>query len=192
MRKTIQAYLAEDYDSFAILQLNDDPQFAHERFVRLSELTKRGLKPNAEHYEVVYIGSLNDTGMDIEDYLEHLYMVFNIERPDDFQGHSLSVSDIVAIRKNGTVRFWFCDSIGFKEVPEFLEPAEEKRYFSVSFQWNETNADGFPVFCTNIAHARDQKAVEEHYRKYPWVRVREAGMAELHTASKRGMPIVEI
>lgn len=88
--------------------------------------------------------------------------------------------------------FWFCDSIGFQELPEFLEPAEEKKYFSVSFQWNETNADGFPVFCTNIAHARDQKAVEEHYRKYPWVRVREAGMAELHTARKRGMPIVEI
>ena len=81
---------------------------------------------------------------------------------------------------------WFCDSIGFKEVPEFLEPAEEKRYFSVSFQWNETNADGFPVFCANIVHARDQKVVEEHYRKYPWVRVREAGMAELHAEKNVG------
>ncbi|MBR3126381.1 MAG: DUF4316 domain-containing protein, partial [Mogibacterium sp.] len=42
--------------------------------------------------------------------------------PEDFRGHSLSVSDIVAIRQNGIVSCHYVDSIGFKELPDFLKP----------------------------------------------------------------------
>lgn len=42
--------------------------------------------------------------------------------PDDFTGHSLSVSDIVALRQNGVVSCHYVDSIGFQELPGFLKP----------------------------------------------------------------------
>ena len=54
--------------------------------------------------------------------LEELYAKFNVSRPDDFTGHSLSVSDIVALRENGVVSCHYVDSIGFKELPGFLKP----------------------------------------------------------------------
>jgi len=54
--------------------------------------------------------------------LEELYAKFNVSRPDDFTGHSLSVSDIVALRQNGVVSCHYVDSIGFQELPGFLKP----------------------------------------------------------------------
>ena len=39
-----------------------------------------------------------------------------------FTGHSLSVSDIVALRQNGVVSCHYVDSIGFQELPGFLKP----------------------------------------------------------------------
>ena len=54
--------------------------------------------------------------------LEELYAKFNVSRPDDVTGHSLSVSDIVALRQNGVVSCHYVDSIGFQELPGFLKP----------------------------------------------------------------------
>ena len=47
------------------------------------------------------------------------YEIFNLNRPGDFTGHSLSVSDIVALKQDGVVSYHYCDSIGFKELPDF-------------------------------------------------------------------------
>ena len=54
--------------------------------------------------------------------LEQTYEKFNLDHPADFRGHSLSVSDIVAIRQNGIVSCHYVDSIGFQALPEFLKP----------------------------------------------------------------------
>ena len=51
--------------------------------------------------------------------LENLYCIFNDDRPADFTGHSLSVSDIIALKREGVVSYHYCDSIGFKELPDF-------------------------------------------------------------------------
>ena len=51
-----------------------------------------------------------------------MFTKFNIDRPEDFKGHSLSVSDIVALRQNGVVSCHYVDSIGFQELPGFLKP----------------------------------------------------------------------
>ena len=51
--------------------------------------------------------------------LEQIYVEFNLHRPADFTGHSLSVSDIVALKQDGVVSYHYCDSIGFKELPDF-------------------------------------------------------------------------
>ena len=54
--------------------------------------------------------------------MDELYETFNIRRPEDFRGHSLSVSDIVALKQNGVVSCHYVDSWGFKALPDFLKP----------------------------------------------------------------------
>ena len=53
---------------------------------------------------------------DITDFLEIVFSKFNIDRPEDFKGHSLSVSDIVVLEFEDTSRVFFCDNIGWKEL----------------------------------------------------------------------------
>lgn len=54
--------------------------------------------------------------------MDELYETFNIRRPEDFRGHSLSVSGIVALKQNGMVSCHYVDSRGFKVLPDFLKP----------------------------------------------------------------------
>lgn len=74
-----------------------------------------------DNYTAVYAGELKTAG-DTQDRLNGLYQTFNIDHPEDFCGHSLSVSDIVALRQNGVVSCHYVDSWGFKELPSFLKP----------------------------------------------------------------------
>ena len=57
--------------------------------------------------------------------LEGIYEKFNLYRPEDFHGHSLSVSDVVVISRNGKRQAFFVDTIGFKDIPGFEKGAEK-------------------------------------------------------------------
>lgn len=63
-----------------------------------------------ENYNLVYQGTIAENA--IGDALEELYCMFNMNRPADFTGHSMSVSDVVVLE--GTA--WYCDAIGFKRI----------------------------------------------------------------------------
>ena len=93
---------------------------ADELFLSQKELHRRGKEPNGAHYKTVYRGALPDLEDDRMALLETLYTRFNIDHPADFTGHSLSVSDIVAIKETGKTRYYFCDSIGFNELEGFV------------------------------------------------------------------------
>lgn len=90
------------------------------RFMNSEYLEKKGLSAQKENYAAVYAGSLDRSG-DTQDRLNELYETFNIRRPEDFRGHSLSVSDIVALKQNGVVSCHYVDSWGFKELPGFIK-----------------------------------------------------------------------
>ena len=110
-------FLDNPKDAFVIYQLTDEaPREAH--FAGLDELK---VAPVRENYEAVYTRDLvpEDNPARI---LDNLFAEFNVQRPEDFTGHSLSVSDIVALKQNGIVSYHFCDSIGFKELPDFQKP----------------------------------------------------------------------
>lgn len=62
-------------------------------------------------YDVVYTGTIDSTGDTFAD-LERIYIMFNLNHPADFRGHSLSVSDVVVIGG----KHYYCDSIGFVEL----------------------------------------------------------------------------
>ena len=74
-----------------------------------------------EHYELVYSAPLQDTGQkDASQILEDLYARFNLSRPGDFTGHSLSVSDVIILKQDDRVRSYYTDSFGFEELPDFF------------------------------------------------------------------------
>ena len=116
-----KAFLDNPGDSFAIYQLRDNDDTARLHYMNSEYLEKKGLSAQKENYAAVYAGSLDRRG-DTQDKLNGLYETFNIRRPEDFRGHSLSVSDIVALKQNGVVSCHYVDSRGFKALPDFLKP----------------------------------------------------------------------
>ena len=122
----------ENNREFAIFQIKkglEDWQFY--AFEPLDRLREGNRNVEFDNYNMMYSGTLGE-----KETLEDIYTRFNIDRPDDFMGHSLSVSDIVVLKENGQERAFYCDSWGFAEVPEFFgnkeiekewKPSEEKR-----------------------------------------------------------------
>lgn len=116
-----KAFLDNPADSFAIYQLRDNDDTVQLHYMNSEYLEKKGLSIQKVNYAAVYAGDLDRRG-DTQDKLNELYETFNIRRPEDFRGHSLSVSDIVALKQNGVVSCHYVDSWGFKELPGFLKP----------------------------------------------------------------------
>lgn len=117
-QKRERAFLDSPGDTYAIFQLKRDDATADLRFMNSEYLQKKGIEPQYENYELVYTGALTKDGNQIEK-LEDLYRIFNVEHPHDFSGHSLSVSDIVALKQAGVVSYHYVDSIGYKELTNF-------------------------------------------------------------------------
>ena len=107
---------------YSIFQLKDNDSLREYRFSDSEYLKKHGLYIDRENYNKVYRGRLKAS-----ETLEDIYERFNINQPKDFYGHSLSVGDIVAIRKNGVSTVNFVDRVGFTEVPDFTLDREERK-----------------------------------------------------------------
>ena len=116
------AFFESHDDAYAIYQLNDEEGTEDLRFMNFSYLQGKGIEPKRENYKFVYAGALPKAESQVE-ILEQLYLTFNIDRPHDFTGHSLSVSDIVALKQAGVVTYHYVDSISFKELHSF-QPKE--------------------------------------------------------------------
>lgn len=114
-----KAFQQNPADSYCIYQLRRDPELAELRFMNSQYLREHGLEPAFDHYEAVYSGALPSAGS-TEARLDDLYMKFNTAHPQDYTGHSLSVSDIVVLKQQGTVSSHYVDSVGFVQLPAFL------------------------------------------------------------------------
>mgnify|MGYP000403238040 CR=1 FL=1 len=114
------AFLEAATDSYAILQLKNTEEYALERFASMELMKRMDREPEIDHYEVIYTGQLPKFNK-VSALLEDLYTKFNIAHPKDFYGHSMSVSDIVALKVNGVVSSHYVDSIGFKELQNFIQ-----------------------------------------------------------------------
>ena len=119
----------EPADSFSIYQLKGGNETLDYRFEPLDSIHRNGLSVKPENYELVYEAPLT-----AKDDLESIYTRFNVDRPADFTGHSLSVSDIVVLHQGGKDTAHYCDRAGFSEVPEFLQPAQKSREITERIQ----------------------------------------------------------
>ena len=124
-----RAAQGEPAGSFSIYQLKGGNETLDYRFEPLDSIHRNGLSVKPENYELVYEAPLTE-----KDDLESIYTRFNVDRPADFTGHSLSVSDIVVLHQGGKDTAHYCDRAGFSEVPEFLQPAQKSREITERIQ----------------------------------------------------------
>lgn len=110
----------EQGDTFTIYQLKGGSETRDYRFEPYESLQEAGLAIDRQNYDLVYTAPL-----DGKTTLEDIFRTFNLDRPPDFTGHSLSVSDIVVLNRGGDTKAYYCDSAGFVDVPSFLEQKME-------------------------------------------------------------------
>ena len=114
-RDVHRRFLETPGDAYAVMQLKGSAP---------AELRYTGLKylpqpPAPGNYDILYTGPIA-CAQNQSATLEKLFEIFNINRPGDFTGHSLSVSDIIALKQDGVVSYHYCDNVGFQELPGFM------------------------------------------------------------------------
>lgn len=137
----LEAFLESANDSYAILQLKRTDETVAERFASRKELDRLGIEPCFDHYEVVYIAPLENADNQAV-LLESLFEKFNLYHPESFRGHSLSVSDIVALKQHDVVTCHYVDSVGFAELPKFLKPENYLRNAEMAMEDDYGMIDG--------------------------------------------------
>ncbi len=112
------AIMSEDARrTYDLYQLKDSPDRRDYAFEPLDRLHEQGRHVDMQNYDKVYSSLMLPA-----ENLESIYTRFNIDYLQDFKGHSLYVADVVVIHEKGKDTAHYCDSFGFAEVPEFLEP----------------------------------------------------------------------
>ena len=124
-----QKFLNAGCDVYMVMQLRHDEKILDERFASMRELHRRGKTPDPEHYEVTYYADLPAMWQDVpnNEVLERTISDVQPLPSAGFEGHSLSVSDVIALKRNGEVSVHYVDSIGFKELPGFWIQAGRPR-----------------------------------------------------------------
>ena len=114
-----QAFLSHKGDCFAIYQVKHTDELRDIRYEGLEWLQSIGRTVQRDNYELVYTAPLLPSDLK-GDTTEQLFYRFNNEHPADYGHPSMSVSDIVAIKRDGKVSCHYCDSFGFQQIPGFL------------------------------------------------------------------------
>ena len=183
------SFLHNPADAFAIYQLKHVEQTRDLRFAPLESITAAGMVVDRDNYDLIYTGTLDGNGS-TDEKLEALFETFNVNRPEAFKGHSLSVSDIIALKQAGAVSFHYCDSVGFSEVPAFMKPenylknaemAMEDDYGMIDgiinngpkqttvAELEQQAASGQPISLMDLAEAIDREQAQERTEKRPSV-----------------------
>lgn len=102
-------------EAYEIYHLKEDPENRSRQFASYNWLIMHGQTVKRSNYEKVYSGTLKSG-----ESLDSIYERFNLYHPDDFRGHSLSVSDVIVLHQNNREQAYYVDSFGFRQVPEFF------------------------------------------------------------------------
>ena len=114
-----QAFLNHKGDCYAIYQVKHTDELRDIRYEGLEWVKSIGRTVQRDNYDLVYTAPL--TPGDLKgSVLDNLEYRFNNEHPADYRHPSMSVSDIVAIKRDGKVSCHYCDSFGFQQIPGFL------------------------------------------------------------------------
>lgn len=127
-----KAFLDHVGDSFAIYQLKDGEET---RDLRYEPLPAQGV--DKKFYELAYTAPLPDGAT-----LDTLWDTFNTAHPADYLRPSMSVSDIVAIRKDGVLSCHYVDRLAFTELHGFLQPENYLKSAEMAMEDDYNMVDG--------------------------------------------------
>lgn len=117
---TENRFFLNSVDCYAIYQYHQADNEWGYQFMSLDFIEKMGMSVKGQDYQMVYHGIL-----EMQDTLEELYIKFNIDCPEDFEGHSMSTSDVVILKRDGEMKAYYVNDIGFRELPEFVDQRAE-------------------------------------------------------------------
>ena len=100
---------------FAIYQMDSGDEHTYQ-FMGMESAKNLGYTIDGKDYRMVYAAPWMPTIT-----LDNIFERFNIDRPEDFRGHSLSVSDVIVINRGAEITAYYVDSFGFQELPEFVQ-----------------------------------------------------------------------
>lgn len=119
--------------TYEILQIKEGSNGEAYRFLKMSHVQASGMQVNADDYESKYKEEWKPG-----ETLETIYECFNIHRPEDFTGHSLSVSDVVVLESETEKKAFYVDSFGFSELKDFFverfERTEQQKKMIAGFR----------------------------------------------------------
>lgn len=137
-------------DFYAIYQYDHtDGNWGYE-FMGLDFAENMGMTIDGKDYRLMYLNTLNK-----DDTLDQLFMKFNIDRPDDFEGHSLSTSDVIIMKREGELKAYYVDSIGFKKLPNFALQRADLLNVSIKSEYP-------PVYMETWENAFEKKEVDAY------------------------------
>lgn len=139
--------------TYEILQIKEGSNGEAYRFLKMSHVQASGMQVNADDYESKYKEEWKPG-----ETLETIYERFNIHRPEDFTGHSLSVSDVVVLESETEKKAFYVDSFGFSELKDFFverfERTEQQKKMIAGFR-EKTETYFRPVEGMNATEVED-------------------------------------
>ena len=171
--------------TYEILQIKDGSNGEQYRFWGMNYVQETGLQVNVSDYESKYQGELKPG-----ETLDTLYERFNIHRPEDFTGHSLSVSDVIVLEAGGDKKAFYVDSFGFCEVEDFfVEKLERLEITFTVAECGEFHSMG--RYRDDISNAEEASALWQEYQKGPLNGVPSIGI-RIYKPEQTGMEDVQV
>ena len=136
-------------DRYGIYQLREDRDGTDYRFMGMAYLQEQGIPVDGADYQFVYGDELQE-----EDTLEALYEKFNTDHPADYAGHSLSVSDVVVLKKHKELTAYYVDSFGYQELPEFA--VQRKKLLESQIK------EYPPLYLSDLTYAMEHRNVDAY------------------------------
>ncbi len=100
---------------FALYQLKNIPENREKHFCPYQKLQEKGIKVRCGDYEQVYIGRMPPT-----ETPENIRKQFDTKMPRTCRGHSISVSDVLVLNKEGEVTCYYVEKTGFTVITGFI------------------------------------------------------------------------
>ncbi len=149
-----------------VLQLKSNEENRFKAYSGLDELKNMNLSVSAYDYKSVYqvIEDYTDEmKADVSNYLEELFTRFNTgKQPVGYEGHSLSVSDVIVLRNksDNITRAFYCDTFGFEILPDsFIQEYKELPKFNLAeriVEYADQHPDTYDYFSDNLTVLDDK------------------------------------
>ena len=143
------ALFEEPQDRYGIYQLQEGADKRDYRFMGMAYLQEQGITVDGADYQFIYGDELQEG-----DTLEALYEKFNTDHPADYTGHSLSVSDVVVLKKDKELTAYYVDSFGYQELPEFA--AQRKKLLKSQIK------EYPPLYLSDLTYAMEHRNADAY------------------------------